>query len=378
MRFNHALSILIISFIMVLISACSENSSTEPELTLEQKLQKALDDAIKNYGGKGISAAVIIPGEYAWQGASGISHQGVPVTTSMLFSAGSISKTFTAATIMHLDEEGILSLDDSLSSWLPDYPYIDNTITIRQLLQHTSGIFNITENPAAWQDFFANPDKLWDPDQLIRTYQLEPYFEKGTGWTYSNTGYILLRMIIEKAGGIPIAEVYRNRFFTPLALESAYTAPFEDFGAEKATHGWLDWTGDGVYEDLSVFSLKSFYSAAMGGVWCSAEDLAKWARAIFVDHSAVSQEVLNQMTDFYSPITSEPLLDGYGLGLVRFSPELFNGLQILGHSGDAPGFAAGCLYLPDYNICLGIADNTEEGDTMWVINDLLNILVNEK
>ena len=90
MRFNHALSILIISFIMVLISACSENSSTEPELTLDQKLQKALDDAIKNYGGKGISASVIIPGEYAWQGASGISHQGVPVTTSMLFSAGSI------------------------------------------------------------------------------------------------------------------------------------------------------------------------------------------------------------------------------------------------------------------------------------------------
>jgi len=70
-----------------------------------------------------------------------------------------------------------------------------------------------------------------------------------------------------------------------------------------------------------------------------------------------------------------PLVAGYGLGIVHFSPDLLNGLTIYGYAGDAPGYAAGSMYLADYNICLGIADNTEEGDAMWIINDILKIIV---
>lgn len=92
--------------------------------------------------------------------------------------------------------------------------------------------------------------------------------------------------------------------------------------------------------------------------------MALWAKKIFVDYRAVSVDLLNLMMDLNTPIPDQPLLTGYGLGLVQSNPELFNGLTIYGHSGDAPGYAAGSLYLADYNVCLGIADNAEEGDAM--------------
>ena len=82
------------------------------------------------------------------------------------------------------------------------------------------------------------------------------------------------------------------------------------------------------------------------------------------------------MMDFYNA-SGEPLVAGYGLGLVHFNPDLFNGLTVYGHSGDAPGYAAGSLYIADYDVCLAIADNTEEGEGMWVINDLLDIIIEE-
>ncbi len=88
----------------------------------------------------------------------------------------------------------------------------------------------------------------------------------------------------------------------------------------------------------------------------------------------LSEQSLDQMLAFHSPTPGEPLAAGYGLGVARFSPELFNGLEVWGHSGNAPGYAAGSLYLPDYRVSIGIATNTEEGEAMHTINDLLRVI----
>jgi CubicO group peptidase (beta-lactamase class C family) len=122
--------------------------------------------------------------------------------------------------------------------------------------------------------------------------------------------------------------------------------------------------------------MTAFYSGAGGGVFCTAEELAIWAKALLKDKSVVSINALTQMLDFYSPCPGEELVCGYGLGITQFNPSLFNGLNILGHGGDAPGFAAGSFYLPDYGVCIGIMDNTEEGDAMYIINDLIDIAIN--
>ena len=148
---------LFIAFTIVIAPSCSEDSPiSNNQLNLSEKFQKVLDDGIVKYGGKGISAAVIMPNGYTWKGASGISHGSIYANTNMLFSAGSITKTFTAATIMLLAEEEKLSIDDSLHNWLPSFNNIDSTVTLRQLLNHTSGIFDLSENTDLWNEILIS------------------------------------------------------------------------------------------------------------------------------------------------------------------------------------------------------------------------------
>jgi D-alanyl-D-alanine carboxypeptidase len=312
-----------------------------------------------------------MPDGETWVGASGISNGTTPITSDMLFSAGSITKMFTAATIIQLAEEGVITLEDSLYEWLPSYPHIDSTITIRQLLNHTNGIYNITEHPTIWQTIFADPTKVWNLEEIVATYTLAPYFPKGTDWHYSNTGYLLLRMIIRGATGSEISTEYRTRFFEPFDLDGAFLAPEETLPANTA-RGWFDLNGDGDYDELPF--MTSFYSMAGGGVFCSAEDLANWSRALLHNRIVLTQSSLDEMLTFHSPCPGEPLVTGYGLGALNFSPELFNNLEVWGHGGNALGYAAGCLYLPAYGVSIGIMDNTEEGEAMWTINDLISII----
>lgn len=356
-----------------LLFSCSKETPTEPQLTLDQQLQKALDDGIQKYGGKGISAAIIFPDGYLWKGVSGISHGTTAITTETFFSAGSITKSFTAVAIMKMVEDSILTLDDPVYQWFPAYPNIDSMVTIRQLLNHTSGIFNVTENPQFWQDIFANRNRIWTADDVLSDYVLAPYFSRGTDWHYCNTGYIMLRKLIADFTGTPVSFFYRDRILDPVGLNNTYLYPDEG-SAGLVAHGWFDVNGDNIYEDISLDPFYSFYTAAGGGIFATATDLALWAKQIFVDGTVVNPDQLNQMLDFYTPISGQPLVSGYGLGLVHFNPDVFNGLTVYGHSGDAPGYAAASLYLVDYNVCIGIADNTEEGDAMWVINDLLTIV----
>jgi D-alanyl-D-alanine carboxypeptidase len=363
MKYYKILYVIASLLLITFISSCTEDSSvTTADPTLSQKLQKALDDGINKYGGKGFSASVIMPDGFEWKGASGLSHGSTPITTDMLLSAGSITKTFTAATIMLLAEEGKLSLDDSLHNWVPAFNYIDSTITIKQLLNHTCGIFDLVEHPNIWNDLlFTNPGKYWEMEELIRAYTLAPYFPKGTSWHYSNTGYLLLRMIIREATGNQISSEYRNRFFTPLGLTNSYLYVEEPLPTNVA-HAQIPMT--------------AFYSGAGGGVFCTAEDLAKWAKALLGDKNVVSSSSLFQMLNFHSPCPGEDLIEAYGLGIGKFNHSIFNGLNIIGHGGNPIGYAAACFYLPDHGVAMGVMDNTEDGDAMGIINDLLTIIIN--
>ena len=343
----------------------------QPELPFAQELQDVLDSWLEEYGGMGISAAVIVPGYKTWVGVSGVSHGTTPITPDTLFSAGSIKKMFTAATILQLAEEGLLTLDDPLHKWLADYPNIDNTITIRQLLNHTGGIYDMVRNPEYWKAMFAEPARSWNPEEIVTTFVLEPYFPKGTDWHYSSPGYLLLHIIIKKATESEVSAEFRNRFWNPLALDNTFLAVEEEL-PENTAHGWLDVDGDGVYDDFPFFT--SLYSGVGGVVFATAEDLARWSQALFREGRVLSERSLDQMLTFHSPTPGEPLVAGYGLGAMRFSPELSNGLEVWGHIGDAPGYAAACLYLPDYGVSIGIMVNIEADDAaMLTLNELLNI-----
>ncbi|MFC2123422.1 serine hydrolase [Bacteroidota bacterium] len=350
-------------------------NDTTSALTFSEKLQRALDVSLESGNGIGVSAAVIMPDGKTWIGVSGVSYGTTLITPDMLFAIGSTQKMFVGTAILQLAEEGKINVDDSLYKWLPPYPFVDSTITIRQLLNHTSGLYNFVDNEDFWQAVFIESKKVWTMEELFLSFNREPLFPKGTNWHYSQTGYNMLRMIIKNITGSDIPEVNNDRFWIPLGLTNSFTSRHGELPAVFA-HGWYDLDGNGSYDDFSSFSRTAFVSGIGGEIWSTAEDLAKWVQALFYDKKVLSQASLDQMLTFYSPCTGEEFLSaGYGLSVVKFNPQIINGLEAIGHSGNAPGYSAACLYFPEYEVCIALADNTEEGESIGVsLNNLLNVI----
>jgi D-alanyl-D-alanine carboxypeptidase len=311
-----------------------------------------------------------------WTGVAGESHGTVAITPGMPFAAGSITKTFTAITILRLAEEGLLSLDDSLHAWLPAYPHVDPDITLRQLLSHTSGLSDFVDTEGWLAELLLEPGKVWGMEEYLVGHIAPPYFEKGTAWSYSSTGYVLLRMIIEEASGQTVAQAYHAHVIDPLGLDDTYVCHEDPHPTDRA-HGWLDITGDGVYDDFAVLPITAFCSAAGGQVYSTSADLAELGRALMRDRTILQDASYQAMTDFYIPAGhDEPMVEGYGLGLMWFSPAFVNGHQdVWGHGGNAPGYAAGMLYLVDHEVVIGLTDNTEHGVAMGVGLDLIDIVL---
>ena len=384
-KWGHLFHIAVLLGLIISLNGCSDDgqeavpsdsSENQKKAAFYEDMQKVLDDGVATYGGKGISVAVILPDGSKWVGASGVSYGSIPIKTDMPFGAGSITKNFTAAALLKLAEEGEIDLDDSLDKWLPPYPNVDSTITIRQLLNHTGGLNDVADNHDFWAEIFRNPSRSWDPEEIIFLFNQEPVFPKGTDWNYSTTGYILLRMIIQKITGAEIGSVYHDLFFIPYGLSNTFTSMGDGLPAGTA-HGWFDLDNDGNYDDFYYWPRTSFASSICGEVFSTAEDLAKWIKALYRDKTVLSQESLDRMLSFHSPCTGEEYMcAGYGLGAVRFNPDLFNGLEAIGHSGNALGYAAASFYLPDLDVCIGLVDNTEEGKSMFLVNDLMKLISN--
>jgi D-alanyl-D-alanine carboxypeptidase len=357
--------------------ACGGNGSqTAPTpLTVEERLETALEAGFARTNGRGFSVSVLVPGRPMWTGVRGVSHGTVPITPSSVFAAGSITKTFTALTILRLAEEGRLSLDDPVRSWFPPLPHVDAEITIRQLLNHTSGLSDFVDVPGWFTQILSDPDRVWDMEEFFLATIREPYFEKGTAWSYSTSGYLLLRMIIEQATASTVAAQYRRYVLDPLGLSDTYVCPDDPLPGDTA-HGWFDVTGDGVYDDFSAVSNAAFCSAAGGQVFSTSSDLATLANALMSERTFLSDAAYAAMTDFYLPSGhDEPMVQGYGLGLMWFNPAFVSGQRVWGHGGNAPAYAAGMLYLVDHGAVVAAMDNTEEGDGMEALNAILQVVV---
>ena len=368
-RRRHALLgvLLVVLFCAVSVVGLASNRSYE---CLFGGLQAAIDLGATLRQAKGISAAIIFSDGKTWVGASGVSHGTLPIAPDTAFAAGSIGKSFTAVVGIQLAEEGKLSLDDPVGNWLPEFAHIDPAISIRALMNHTSGLYQFIRHPEFWEIVLNEPRRWWSPEAILDAFVLDPHATPDTVFHYSQTNCTLLRMIIENVTDSRIDELYRERLFEPLGFDRARTTPYERMPARTA-HGWWDLDGDGTYDDFSFVSRTAFGSAIMGEIFCTAMELARWARALYADRVLLGEESLNEMVNFRSPCPGEPMVAGYGLGAVCFAPELFDGVTVWGHSGNAPGYAAASLYLPDYDVCVGFMDNTEGGDAMQGLIELV-------
>jgi len=335
----------------------------DPCVDLAAQFQQALDDGRESAKSPGAVAAVITPDCGRWVGASGQSTDTDPMDPAYALRIGSVTKTFVASSILELTTEGKLGLDDPLETWVPGVPD-GATITVRNLLNHTSGIFNYTEDAAWVSSVQSQPMKVWAPQELVDVATAHPAnFAPGESWAYSNTNYILLGMVVEAASGEQVGAVVRKRLLDPTKLAGIF---FD--GEEPVTipmgHGFA-----ANKEDLtSVFDPS--YAWAAGAMVASAGDLADWAVALY-GGSVLPAASLDQMLETVD--TGTPGLR-YGLGVMEFSPQIA-GTLAYGHDGAIPGYQTQMVYLVEPATAIVSIVNIEGASPNDITLNMLNIVL---
>ncbi len=251
----------------------------------------------------------------------------IPNSPAGKFRLGSITKQFTAACILLLEERGKLKVQDPVKKYVPDAPPSWDRITVYNLLTHTSGVPNFTNFP----DYRNSEATATTPQQLLDRFKGKPLdFEPGTKWSYSNSGYVLLGYIIEKVSGESYQLFLQENVFNPLGMkDSGYdsNSAVIPYRVSGYSHG-----PDGI-ENAGYINMTVPFSA--GGLYSTTEDMLRWHRGLF-GGKLLSAASLQKMTT--------PFKNDYAMGLMV---ETRNGRRVISHGGGIEGFNTAASYWPD-------------------------------
>ncbi len=333
----------------------SSQATPAPPSGLERAVQSGLDAGLP-----GIALLVERNGERVASTAAGVTsvENQTPMTTEDRFRIYSIAKTFTATVVLQLVDEGILDLNDTVVDWLDDpavnaIPNVER-ITLRQLLTHSSGIYDFADDNDSpfWSDAFLGPDadwtKVWTLPELLAYADganHAPYFAPGEGWAYSNTGYLLLGMIMEAATGNAYGDELRARILEPLGLRNTTLA---EGGAmpDDIVDGYH--LVDGQRVNVSATNLSWVWTG--GGMISTTEDLARFAQATF------SGELLSpaSFAEMFTFLPTDNPNKGEGMGVYSIATP--NG-TLIGMDGAGPGGESSMMHLPDADVTVVILAN---------------------
>ncbi|HEX8812845.1 MAG TPA: serine hydrolase domain-containing protein [Terracidiphilus sp.] len=330
------------SFPLALAVVCTLSLAAQTVDTIDPALKTKIDriaaGVMEQRGVPSASIAVIQHGKLAYTQAYGRAHvdPDKAATPEMRYSIGSISKQFTAAAILILQEQGKLSLDDAVGKYVPGLTRGDE-ITIRQILSHTSGYQDY------WpEDYLMTPMmKPTSAQYIIDTWAKKPLdFEPGTQWQYSNTNYVIAGMIVEKVSGQRLMDFLAEHIFRPLGMKSVYDTDQDKLTSTDAT----------AYIRAALGPLRPApkegrnWMFAAGELAMTPHDLALWNESL-IAQSLLKPESYKQM------FTSVKLKNGqdshYGLGVFVRN---FQGHRVIEHSGEVTGFVSDSLILPDDGI----------------------------
>jgi D-alanyl-D-alanine carboxypeptidase len=300
-------------------------------------LQEAVDHVVD--GGSPGALLLLRQGQRTTVLTSGLSNlaPASPMRADLRARIGGLTKTLTASVVLQLVDEGRLTLADTVEQRLPGVIIPNGAgITIRNLLNHTSGLYDYARDPNVLAPYLAGDlTHIFDPlDGVKVAAQHEPLFEPGTGLAYSNTNYLLLAMVVEKVTGHPFAWELRHRIIQPLGLEHTSYPMTSEIGGPHV-HGYL--AVDGAPFDVTAWS-PTVYGAA-GAVLSDAHDVARLYRAVLRGR-LINQTELDAMMKI-DPVATGGVPDsgisggGWGLGLLR---EEFPCGEAWGHDSEIPGY----------------------------------------
>jgi CubicO group peptidase (beta-lactamase class C family) len=306
----------------------------------------ALDVLMKRYDGDGPGASLLVVREGVpivrrGYGFADLEHH-VAASPQTNYRLASVSKQFTATAILLLAQDGKLSLDDRARRWLPTLPAAADAITIRQLLSHQGGLIDYEDiMPADTRVPLRDRDVL---DLLAKTDHL--YFTPGTSYRYSNGGYAMLALIVEKASGKPFQDFLRERIFVPLGMTNTLAYVREGPPVAHRAFGYSDEGGRWVRTDQSMTSSV----LGDGGIYSSIDDLARWDAALY-DDRLLSDASRKAAFTPWTP-TDDPSVEyGYGWRITG---------ETLWHSGETIGFRNVIVRYPKRHLTVILLTNRND------------------
>ncbi len=265
------------------------------------------------------------------------------------YRVGSLTKTMTGTVILQLAQEGLVSLDDPISKYRDDVPGGDE-ITLTELLNMRSGLFNYTLTEELNRALDEQPDRAWNPEELVALGLSHPVsFAPGEAWEYSNTNTVILGLVAEQVEGKPLNEIFTERLFEPLGMTDTFLPDSTDrHMPEPFAHGYAygtnmetiesgelpqevqdEWQA-GTLTPNDLTEVNPSWGWAAGAVVSTGSDMLKWARAL-TDGSLLDAEYQQLRIDSLQSTSDDPAGAQYGLGLARFGP-------LYGHTGELPGY----------------------------------------
>jgi D-alanyl-D-alanine carboxypeptidase len=325
-------------------------------LTVETELQLALEHWAVDADHYGVSASVVFADGRRWSGAAG--HAGSErLRPDHLIQIGSITKTMTGAVILQLVDDGVLRLDDPVGRWLDPLPNVDPAITIRQLLNHTAGVANYTGTAGLAAALASDWMRVLTPVELL-AFVGAPLFPPGEETFYTNTSFLLLGQIAERAAERSIVELYRARLWAPLGLTDVFLPGYEEPPGPVA----IALTAAGLVDPLQRPAALSVGHSAFG-LLATASTVAAWGHALF-EGTVVSEEAQLAMRALAPAAGNIAGETGAGLGIRGYA---FNGRTQYGHSGAAIFGSSLLLHDPGTRTTVAVVMNQGAGADHFVL-----------
>ena len=359
MRRLFLLHLIIISLLSWQQTAVPTRDTSE---RLKERLQKKFDSLHTAANFPGATAGFALANGTSFGIATGWSDRTAKVRMSPrdLMLQGSVGKTYVASVALQLVYQKKLALDDLIEKYLGREPWFAKLpnareITVRMLMNHTSGLVRYEFKEQFTKDLSANPDRIWKPEELISYILDTPApFAAGKGWDYSDTNYIVLGMIIEKVTGSRYYDLAKRRLLEPLKLRE--TVPSNTRVIPGLIQGYAGPANPfGGTDEMIVngkFAINPQFEWCGGGMASTSEDLARWAKAMY-EGRAFDPSLLPQMLEGV-PARLGPEAK-YGLGVI-IRPTKFG--MSYGHSGFFPGYITEMMYFPDHKLAIAVQVNT--------------------
>lgn len=336
-------------------SSLAHIPSAEFDPGLAAALDQTLDQVMADPRIPGVLLTVDVPGMGTWSGARGMAHReaNLPMTPNDRFRIASVTKVFVATVVLQLAQEGRLTLDDPVGAWLPGLVPYEGQMTIRHLLNHTSGLYNYMDS-GFMRTVRFQPDRVWAPAELVAySAARRMYFPPGapSRWRYSNTNYVVLGMIVERVTGSSLATEIRRRILDPLGMRDTFFEGNEDVPGGLA-HGYVGW------RDRTNVNMT--FAWAAGNMVSTVSDLRVFARAV-CDGSLLNPDALAAMHSFVGvngAWGAKHLV--YGMGIMQDvmtvsapdgrPPEVAGVMR--GHTGALGGYRTAMWHQPETGITI--------------------------